>query len=460
MEPSMNLIVRSLCIGLLLASSGCSLIVDGRLRERVASCDGERNGTPCLGADYCIADACVFASCGDSVVTRGEQCDDGDADSFDGCTTLCTYTCSDDLDCSDGNVCAGTPTCTNQRTCFLGAPADSGTACVLDVGGTSVQGNCDGSGTCVASDCGNGTVEPESGEECEPTDLGCRSDCQWICESDLECPTTDRCSLPMTCDLASHQCMPGTVPDCDDGDACTLDTCDALVGCLSAPIDQDGDGYTPAPPGSCPNAPGFSGGDCDDANAAFNPGRFDVCDDGLDQDCSGTPDDGAATLTCWRDADGDGFGDPSDAVAAACACPNDYVPATPVGDCFDNDEDVRPPLHPGEERWFAEPYCTTKSTPQLERRCLLVLCEWVWVCSDGSDASFDYDCSGAAEAEYRGAASSCSMGATGCQGSGWTDGEPNCGIEAAFRLCSDSCGSGGLACTCRATNGNIVKRCR
>ena len=44
--------------------------------------------------------------------------------------------------------------------------------------------------------------------------------------------------------------------------------------------DQDGDGYL-----RC-------GEDCDDSNAAVNPGTDEVCGNGIDEDCSGWPDDG------------------------------------------------------------------------------------------------------------------------------------------------------------------------
>jgi uncharacterized protein YkwD len=47
-----------------------------------------------------------------------------------------------------------------------------------------------------------------------------------------------------------------------------------LRATLNSP-DTDGDGYTE------------SQGDCNDDNAAINPGAVDICGDGIDQDCSG-----------------------------------------------------------------------------------------------------------------------------------------------------------------------------
>ena len=52
--------------------------------------------------------------------------------------------------------------------------------------------------------------------------------------------------------------------------------------------------------------------DCDDSNAAVNPGAAEVCD-GLDNDCDTMPDDGVQ-LVFFHDEDGDTFGDPTLAV--------------------------------------------------------------------------------------------------------------------------------------------------
>ncbi|MBK7965344.1 MAG: putative metal-binding motif-containing protein [Bacteroidetes bacterium] len=48
-------------------------------------------------------------------------------------------------------------------------------------------------------------------------------------------------------------------------------------------------------------------GDCDDNNAAVNPGATEICN-GIDDDCNGLSDDGLVFLDYYVDADGDGFG--------------------------------------------------------------------------------------------------------------------------------------------------------
>jgi hypothetical protein len=63
--------------------------------------------------------------------------------------------------------------------------------------------------------------------------------------------------------------------------------------CNGASTDFDGDGYA------------VSDGDCDDCNASINPGAFDVRVNGIDEDCSGTPDDEAESCDEGLASDGD-----------------------------------------------------------------------------------------------------------------------------------------------------------
>jgi hypothetical protein len=107
--------------------------------------------------------------------------------------------------------------------------------------------------------------------------------------------------------------------------------------------DADGDGFGDPDVGvatSCVAPADHVGDDtdCDDSLASVFPGAVEQCD-GIDNDCDGEVDEDAVPGTFFRDADGDGFGDPL-ATVTGCAAPAGYVLA--AGDCADGDAAVHP----------------------------------------------------------------------------------------------------------------------
>ena len=88
--------------------------------------------------------------------------------------------------------------------------------------------------------------------------------------------------------------------------------------------DADGDGYT-------------SDVDCNDADAAINPGATEICN-GMDDNCNGDIDEGAGA-TWYADADGDTYGDAA-STTVACDMPEGYV--ADATDCNDADAAVNP----------------------------------------------------------------------------------------------------------------------
>jgi len=77
--------------------------------------------------------------------------------------------------------------------------------------------------------------------------------------------------------------------------------------------------------------------DCNDGNAAVNPGATEVCN-GIDDDCDTLVDEGVL-LTFFQDADGDGFGNAS-VTTLACSAPPGFVSNS--GDCNDGNAAVNP----------------------------------------------------------------------------------------------------------------------
>jgi Putative metal-binding motif len=111
--------------------------------------------------------------------------------------------------------------------------------------------------------------------------------------------------------------------------------------------DSDGDGFGDDAKAveACDAPVGFiaKGGDCNDDDAAIHPGAAELCD-GVDNNCDGLVDDADPTVeasaTFYRDADGDGYGDPNSA-QHACAAPAGFV--TDATDC----DDTASAVHPG-----------------------------------------------------------------------------------------------------------------
>jgi MYXO-CTERM domain-containing protein len=144
------------------------------------------------------------------------------------------------------------------------------------------------------------------------------------------------------CDDGTAAVNPGADEVCDSQD----NNCDGVMdeeGALDAPawyLDADGDGYgagdavyTCLAPSSEYSSLGL---DCDDNDAAANPGVVEICDD-IDNDCNTFIDDDAEDEIRWYyDADGDGIGGDLSSSEVACTAPSEAYVAT-GDDCDDSD---------------------------------------------------------------------------------------------------------------------------
>ena len=160
------------------------------------------------------------------------------------------------------------------------------------------------------------------------------------------------------CDEANERCLGSCVDadgdgalaagcggsDCDDSDprrypgnteVCDVDHVDEDCDPSTYGYrDLDGDGHVSS---ACCNGE-TCGTDCDDMRAGAHPGLPEVCD-GFDNDCDGAVDEGVQR-NAYRDADGDGYGDPTMPVVADCTVTEGI--SDDGLDCDDSDPDVRP----------------------------------------------------------------------------------------------------------------------
>jgi subtilisin family serine protease len=90
------------------------------------------------------------------------------------------------------------------------------------------------------------------------------------CLSDAECSDGNTCNGGETCNLESGLCTPGTPLECDDGNPCTADSCNLMTGCAHAVI-ADG--------AACPDGNVCNGSEICQAGACV-AGAAPNCDDG------------------------------------------------------------------------------------------------------------------------------------------------------------------------------------
>jgi subtilisin-like proprotein convertase family protein len=146
------------------------------------------------------------------------------------------------------------------------------------------------------------------------------------------------------CNDANNLINPAGTEICNGVD----DDCDGTVddGILYTIYyaDADGDTYGDAATAvsTCDGAPvGYvtDNTDCNDANAAINPGATEICN-GIDDDCDGSIDEGLTFTTYYADVDGDTYGDAFNTTTTCDGMPTGYVANNT--DCDDTQNTVYP----------------------------------------------------------------------------------------------------------------------
>jgi hypothetical protein len=187
--------------------------------------------------------------------------------------------CTQDSDCDDGVYCNGEEVCVGESTRGVGRCR------VLTI-------DCDDAIACTLDAC------DEALRSCthRPPDLDGDG------HTDITCRGGDGSGANDDCDDSDPARFPGNPEACDSVDQ----DCDPAT---FGTDDSDGDGFIAA---RCTNTDTVGvtvgGPDCDDRAASINPVAPELCNN-LDDDCDGTADEGAPTVTVWFDNDRDGFGD-------------------------------------------------------------------------------------------------------------------------------------------------------
>jgi len=329
---------------------------------------------------------CLATPCGNTVLDPGEECDDGNTNGSDGCTSACTV-CGNGIttppeECDDGNLADGDGCDSN---CTLPACGNG----IVDAGEQCDDGNtqsCDGcSATCTIEACGNGVTE--CGEQCDDGNTASCDGCSDECRTEtcgngtVDCGEVCDDGNTVNGDCCSSTCQPEPVGPCNrDGDACTVDQCDGNGFCVFiAPgpgcegpfgdptcldgVDNDGDGATDAQDSDCAPAREGPPGDptCTNGRDDDGDGQIDAADlgcqlacppeicNGIDDNCDGSVDEG------FPDSDGDGIANcvdqdqDNDGVRdGADNCPTRFNPSQidtdgdGLGDACDGDT---PPIH-------------------------------------------------------------------------------------------------------------------
>lgn len=243
--------------------------------------------------------------------------------------------CKKHADCDDGAYCNGKETCDPEHKdadssgCVAGKKPCGSNSCLEEkeaCGCEEPDQDDDGADSeeCGGNDCDDQDADRYPGnpevcdakdhdEDCDPTTYGHR-------DQDEDGDPDDQC-----CNEDGKRLNCGS--DCDDHDPVkyknNTETCDDIDNNCDGVIDEspgsdepdglkqiytedrDGDGYGSAAPkantlSSCKAPSGYAllVTDCDDGAGEINPGAFDSCEDDLDNDCSGVPNDPLGGCSC------------------------------------------------------------------------------------------------------------------------------------------------------------------
>lgn len=184
--------------------------------------------------------SCTFINhkipvCGDGVIDSGEQCDDGNTQNGDCCSSTCVYEpngspCGDDGNQCTNDVCNGAGVCTHPNSSI-------GTPCEAD-GNLCTNDHCNGMGMCVFLSnvtCQAANPPCEGGQTCNPMTGACVNNPDapqgTACNLDNNLCTIDECDGSGACVFVSNVTCQAANPPCEGGQ-----TCNPMTGaCVNNP---------------------------------------------------------------------------------------------------------------------------------------------------------------------------------------------------------------------------------
>ncbi len=301
---------------------------------------------------------CLCASAGVYAALTGGDCNDGDASVHPGAVESCNAV---DDNCDGATDPPGSVGCSNfwpdkdADGYGSGGAAAAKCLCGAIAGYVPQTGDCDDT---------NFAIHPGAKEICNGFDDNCdgktdppnSGDCAtyyadadgdgWGASGGTQClcgPLGDF-TVTQAGDCADNNAAihPGATEICNGmDDNCDGKTDEGVQILYFADVDGDGWGYGFGQLLCAPKAKftALQGGDCNDANPAIYPGAPEICDL-LDDNCDGLTDENLPQATYYKDADGDGYGNPT-IFAVLCGPLNHFVANNT--DC----DDTNPAVHPG-----------------------------------------------------------------------------------------------------------------